>query len=59
MRGAKQSKQQHNTSSPYGMRELFEDAGFLASDQHRIPRPLWSRIVFDFITVGANVVLQN
>jgi ubiquinone/menaquinone biosynthesis C-methylase UbiE len=45
-------KPQHNTS-PAEMRELFEGAGFVISDQHRIPRPAWAtRIVSDLITVG-------
>jgi ubiquinone/menaquinone biosynthesis C-methylase UbiE len=44
-------KPQHNTS-PAEMRELFEGAGFVISDQHRIPRPAWTRIVSDLITVG-------
>jgi ubiquinone/menaquinone biosynthesis C-methylase UbiE len=45
-------KPQHNTS-PAEMRELFEGAGLVISDQHRIPRPAWAtRIVSDLITVG-------
>ncbi|MCV7380840.1 SAM-dependent methyltransferase [Mycobacterium alsense] len=44
-------KPQHN-ASPAEMRSLFEGAGFTVSDQHRIPRPLWTRIVSDLITVG-------
>ena len=44
-------KPQHNTS-PAEMRDLFEGAGFVISDQHRIPRPAWTRIVSDLITVG-------
>lgn len=44
-------KPQHN-ASPAEMRELFEDAGFAISHQHRIPRPPWTRIVSDLITVG-------
>jgi ubiquinone/menaquinone biosynthesis C-methylase UbiE len=44
-------KPQHN-ASPAEMRSLFEDAGFTVTDQHRIPRPLWTRIVSDLITVG-------
>ncbi len=44
-------KPQHNPS-PAEMRTLFEDAGFVISDQHRIPRPLWTRLVSDLITVG-------
>jgi ubiquinone/menaquinone biosynthesis C-methylase UbiE len=48
---AKRWKPQHN-ASPAEMRELFEGAGFVISDQHRIPRPAWTRIVSDLITVG-------
>ncbi len=44
-------KPQHN-ASPAEMRTLFESAGFAVSDQHRIPRPAWTRIVSDLITVG-------
>jgi ubiquinone/menaquinone biosynthesis C-methylase UbiE len=44
-------KPQHN-ASPTEMRSLFESAGFAISDQHRIPRPVWTRIVSDLITVG-------
>lgn len=45
-------KPQHN-ASPAEMRTLFEDAGFVVTDQHRIPRPVWTRIISDLITVGA------
>jgi hypothetical protein len=34
------------------MRSMFEEAGFTISDQHRIRRPVWTRIVSDLITVG-------
>ena len=44
-------KPQHN-ASPTEMRSLFESAGLAVSDQHRIPRPVWTRIVSDLITVG-------
>ncbi len=44
-------KPQHNPS-PAEMRTLFEGAGFAISDQHRIPRPVWTRIISDLITVG-------
>src|ERR1700722_5498739 len=44
-------KPQHN-ASPAEMRTLFEGAGCAISDQHRIPRPVWTRIVSDLITVG-------
>ncbi|OBB87075.1 class I SAM-dependent methyltransferase [Mycobacterium sp. 852002-30065_SCH5024008] len=44
-------KPQHN-ASPAEMRALFEGAGFVISDQHRIPRPALTRIISDLITVG-------
>jgi ubiquinone/menaquinone biosynthesis C-methylase UbiE len=44
-------KPQHNPS-PAEMRTLFESAGFAVSDQHRVRRPAWTRIVSDLITVG-------
>ena len=44
-------KPQHN-ASPAEMRTLFEDAGLVVSDQHRIRRAPWTRVVSDLITVG-------
>ncbi len=44
-------KPQHN-ASPAEMRALFEGAGFVISDQHRVRRPVWMRILSDLITVG-------
>lgn len=44
-------KPQHNASAPE-MRTLFENAGFSISDQHRIPRPVWTALVPDLLTVG-------
>ncbi len=44
-------KPQHN-ASPAEMRELFEGAGFVIRDQHRIRRPVWTRVISDLITVG-------
>jgi ubiquinone/menaquinone biosynthesis C-methylase UbiE len=41
----------HNPTPPE-MGELFEGAGFTVSDQHRVRRPLWTKIVTDLITVG-------
>ena len=41
----------HNPS-PDEMRALFEGAGFRVSDQHRVPRPAWTRVLSDLITVG-------
>jgi ubiquinone/menaquinone biosynthesis C-methylase UbiE len=44
-------KPQHN-ASPAEMRALFEGAGLAVRDQHRIPRPMWTRLISDLITVG-------
>ena len=41
----------HNPS-PAAMRALFEGAGFRVSDQHRVRRPAWTRVLSDLITVG-------
>jgi len=41
----------HNPS-PAEMRTLFEDAGFRVSDQHRVHRPAWTRVLSDLITIG-------
>lgn len=41
----------HNPS-PTEMRALFEDAGFTVSEQHRVRRPAWTKIVSDLLTVG-------
>jgi len=41
----------HNPSAQE-MRALFIDAGFTISDQHRVHRPLWTKAVFDLITIG-------
>lgn len=41
----------HNPS-PREMRELFAGAGFRVSEQHRVRRPLWTRGVWDLITLG-------
>lgn len=41
----------HNPS-PAEMRALFEGAGFRIGDQHRIRRPVWTRVLSDLITVG-------
>lgn len=41
----------HNPS-PAQMRTLFSEAGFTLTDQHRVDRPLWTRGVWDLITVG-------
>ncbi|MDT5210852.1 MAG: hypothetical protein QOF67_3267 [Mycobacterium sp.] len=41
----------HNPS-PDEMRALFEGAGLRVSDQHRVRRPAWTRLLSDLITVG-------
>jgi ubiquinone/menaquinone biosynthesis C-methylase UbiE len=41
----------HNPT-PAEMRTLFESAGFRVSDQHRVRRPAWTRVLSDLITVG-------
>jgi ubiquinone/menaquinone biosynthesis C-methylase UbiE len=40
----------HNPS-PTEMRALFEGAGFGVSDQHRVRRPAWTRLLSDLVTV--------
>jgi ubiquinone/menaquinone biosynthesis C-methylase UbiE len=37
---------------PAEMRTLFTDAGFTITDQRRVDRPVWTRMVSDLITVG-------
>lgn len=44
-------KPQHNASAPE-MRALFERAGFSVSDQHRVPRPAWTKLISDLVTAG-------
>jgi ubiquinone/menaquinone biosynthesis C-methylase UbiE len=41
----------HNPS-PAKVRALFEGAGFRVSEQHRVRRPGWTRVLPDLITVG-------
>lgn len=41
----------HNPS-PAEIRRLFTDAGFSIVEQRRVDRPLWTRGVWDLITVG-------
>jgi ubiquinone/menaquinone biosynthesis C-methylase UbiE len=41
----------HNPS-PAEMRALSESAGFRVTDQHRVRRPAWTRVLSDLITVG-------
>lgn len=48
-----QSSSVAHSPSPAEMRRLFTDAGFTVSSQRRVDRPLWTRAVWDLITVGA------
>ncbi|TGD90035.1 methyltransferase domain-containing protein [Mycolicibacterium sp. CH28] len=41
----------HNPSAAE-MRALFTEAGFDLTDQHRVDRPLWTKAVWDLITIG-------
>lgn len=41
----------HNPSAQE-MRTLFTDAGFTLAEQHRVHRPLWTKAVWDLITIG-------
>jgi ubiquinone/menaquinone biosynthesis C-methylase UbiE len=40
---------------PAELRKLFTDAGFVVTDQRRVDRPVWTRMVGDLITVGTKV----
>ena len=42
----------HNPSAAE-MRALFVEAGFSVADQHWVARPLWTRGVWDLLTLGA------
>jgi ubiquinone/menaquinone biosynthesis C-methylase UbiE len=42
-----------HSPSPSEMRRLFTDAGFTITSQRRVDRPLWTRAVWDLITLGA------
>ena len=42
---------EHNPS-PSEMQALFESAGFSVREQHRIRRPVWTKLVSDLITVA-------
>ncbi len=42
---------QHNPT-PAEMRRLFEGAGFTIVEQHRVRRPLWTRVLADLFTAG-------
>ena len=41
-----------HSPTPTEMRTLFTEAGFDISSQRRVERPLWTRAVWDLITVG-------
>jgi ubiquinone/menaquinone biosynthesis C-methylase UbiE len=41
-----------HSPSPRAVRQLFEDAGFQVSRQHRVRRQWWTQAVSDLITVG-------
>jgi ubiquinone/menaquinone biosynthesis C-methylase UbiE len=41
-----------HSPSPDEMRTLFESSGFTVSDQHRVRRPAWTRVLSDLITAG-------
>ncbi len=49
---ARQSAQPGTNPSPAEMRALFDGAGIDVSDQHRVRRPAWARVLSDLITVG-------
>lgn len=42
-----------HSPSPAEMRKLFTDAGFEITDQRPVQRPVWTRMVWDLLTVGA------
>lgn len=48
---ANQFNPSHNPS-PSEMHALFDGTVFRVSDQHRVRRPTWTRLMTDFITVG-------
>lgn len=39
-------------ASPPEVRSLFESAGFTVTEQHRLPRPVWTKLISDLVTVG-------
>jgi ubiquinone/menaquinone biosynthesis C-methylase UbiE len=41
-----------HSPSPTQMRKLFEAAGFTILDQHRVDRPIWTKLVPDLVTFG-------
>jgi ubiquinone/menaquinone biosynthesis C-methylase UbiE len=49
---ASQESSVAHSPTPTEMRTLFTDAGFDIASQRRVDRPLWTRAVWDLITVG-------
>lgn len=41
-----------HSPSPTQMRALFRGAGFTILDQHRVDRPIWTKLVPDLVTFG-------
>ncbi len=41
-----------HSPAPAEMRALFDDAGFTLTSQRRVDRPVWTRGIWDLITVG-------
>ncbi|MDI3313294.1 MAG: methyltransferase domain-containing protein [Mycobacterium sp.] len=41
------------------VRALFESAGFVVREQHRVRRPAWTRIIPDVITVGTKPSIDD
>lgn len=41
-----------HTPKPSAMKQLFTDAGFTVSEQHRVNRPWWTQLISDLLTVG-------
>lgn len=41
-----------HSPSPTQMRELFRGAGLTVLDQHRVDRPIWTKLVPDLVTFG-------
>jgi ubiquinone/menaquinone biosynthesis C-methylase UbiE len=41
-----------HSPSPTQMRALFKGAGFTILDQHRVDRPIWTKLVPDLVTFG-------
>lgn len=37
---------------PVAVHDMFSDAGFTVDEQHRVRRPVWTKLLSDLITVG-------